>query len=65
MESELKKQLNKLKYQQKSAPVLPDRGDFTLLFDFKDAKRVDTDTIYELGKEKYSNTFSNLIKLKN
>ena len=49
MESELKKQLNKLKVSQKAVPVLPDHGDFTLLFDFKNSSRVDNDTVYELG----------------
>ena len=50
MESELKKQLLKLKNEQRPAAALPDKSmDYTLLFDFKDSKRVDTDTVYELG----------------
>jgi len=50
METELQKQLNKLKNTQKAAPKLPSGNDYSLLFDFKDAKRIDIDTIFELGK---------------
>jgi hypothetical protein len=49
MESNLKSQLKNLKSQQKPDPILPKNTDSTFLFDFKDSRRVDTDTVYELG----------------
>lgn len=45
----LSKQLNKLKQIQKSDPVLPDKASATFLFDFKNANKIDKDTIFELG----------------
>jgi hypothetical protein len=49
LESNLRSQLNNLKSKQKPEPVLPKNAESTFLFDFKTSKRIDTDTVYELG----------------
>jgi U3 small nucleolar RNA-associated protein 10 len=50
MESELKKQLNHLKVNQRNDLKLPSKNaDFSLLFDFRNSKKIEIDTFYELG----------------
>ena len=50
MESELQKQLKLLKVNQKNDLKLPtNNADFSLLFDFRNSKKIDIDTYFELG----------------
>ena len=50
MESDLQKQLNLLKVNQKNEMKLPSKNaDFSLLFDFRNSKKIDIDTYFELG----------------
>lgn len=50
MESELKKQLNLLKVNQRNDLKLPSKNaDFSLLFDFRNSKKIEIDTFFELG----------------
>ena len=49
METALKSQLNKLKISQKSQPILPSKCEASFLFDLEHSKRIDTETIYEIG----------------
>jgi hypothetical protein len=49
MESTLKAQLNKLKLIQEAAPNLEKNSSATMLFDFQKGRKIDIDTIYELG----------------
>ena len=51
MQNSLRNQLNKLKENQKSAPILPYKAQSSLLFDFKYVNKIDVETIFELGYE--------------
>ena len=51
MQSSLQSQLSNLKKNQKTSPTLPYKAQCSLLFDFRFANIIDTETVYEIGYE--------------
>ena len=51
MQSSLQSQLSNLKKNQKTSPTLPFKAQCSLLFDFRFANIIDTETVYEIGYE--------------
>lgn len=51
MQSSLQSQLSNLKKNQKTSPSLPYKAQCSLLFDFRFANIMDTETVYEIGYE--------------
>ena len=49
MQSSLLNQLNNLKKNQKTAPILPYKAQCSLLFDFKFANVISAEEVYEIG----------------
>lgn len=49
MSLSLKEQLNKLKLNQNATPVLEQNAAASFLFDFKNSKRIDSETIFQIG----------------